>query len=48
MISKTKLDDAGSSYEGAAFLKLSNSGDDGFSGNYFRSRWTTGHFELTR
>jgi hypothetical protein len=48
VIPKNIANDAGPSYEGAAILKLSNSGDDGFSGNYFTSRRTTGHFELTR
>jgi SMODS-associating 2TM, beta-strand rich effector domain len=36
------------SYEGAAILRLSHSEKGEFSGNYFTSRWTTGHFELTR
>jgi hypothetical protein len=40
--------DAGSSYEGSAILKISNSSFDRLSGNYFTSRRTTGHFELSR
>ena len=40
--------DAGASYEGSAILKISNSSFDRLSGNYFTSRRTTGHFELSR
>ena len=38
----------GGSYEGSAILRLSSSGKDRWSGNYFTSRQTLGHFELSR
>jgi SMODS-associating 2TM, beta-strand rich effector domain len=40
--------DAGQAYEGSAILKLSNTGINELSGNYFTSRQTKGYFELTR
>jgi SMODS-associating 2TM, beta-strand rich effector domain len=40
--------DAGASYEGSAILKISDIGNDRLSGNYFTSKQTLGHFELTR
>ena len=39
---------AGPSYEGAAILKFDTAQIDSLAGNYFTSRKTTGHFELTR
>jgi hypothetical protein len=40
--------EAGLSDEGSAILKLSNASHNRLSGNYFTSRRTTGHFELSR
>ena len=48
VIPKNINPDPGPSYEGAAILKLSNSGMNELSGNYFTSRQTNGHFRLTR
>lgn len=38
----------GGSYEGSAILRLSNSRAHRWGGNYFTSRQTLGHFELSR
>jgi hypothetical protein len=48
VIPKNVGNNGGGSYEGAAILKLANSGSDQWSGNYFTSRQTLGHFELSR
>jgi SMODS-associating 2TM, beta-strand rich effector domain len=45
---KMKEPDAGGSYEGSAILKLSGGRTDRWGGNYFTSRQTLGHFELSR
>jgi hypothetical protein len=48
VIPKNIKQGAGGSYEGSAILRLSNSGKNRWSGNYFTSRQTLGHFELSR
>jgi hypothetical protein len=48
VIPKNINPNTGPSYEGAAILKVSNSGMNELSGNYFTSRQTNGYFHLTR
>ncbi|MCP2223560.1 MULTISPECIES: hypothetical protein [Bradyrhizobium] len=49
VVPKNIKEGAGGSYEGSAILRLSDSRTvDRWSGNYFTSRQTLGHFELLR